>query len=161
MASALRCGHGGWLVLAGGRGSGAVRRHQARWWPRRPARSRRWGRRPGEAVPANRGWASRGVLDYNGAVTGRPSIPSGATLRRTTDELTAETVPAGLLRGHRVAEGVWGLLRVRAGSVRFVLEDGPSEGVLLAAGDEQVIEPGLPHHVEPAPDARFVVEFYR
>lgn len=90
-----------------------------------------------------------------------PAIPAGATLRRTTDEFTAETVPAGLLRQHRIAEGTWGLLRVRAGTVRFVVEDGETPSAMVEAGGDQVIEPGVPHHVEPDADARFVVEFYR
>jgi hemoglobin len=89
------------------------------------------------------------------------SIPPGSALQRVTDEFTAETVPAGLRRAHRIAVGVWGRLRVRAGSVRFVLEEEADRSVLVEAGQDCVIEPGVLHHVEPSPDARFVVEFYR
>lgn len=87
-------------------------------------------------------------------------LPAGATLVRTTPEFTAATVPAGLLRAHRVADDVWGLLKVRAGTVIYVLED-TGTAVTVDAGSQQVIEPGLLHHVDLSPDARFVVEFHR
>lgn len=90
------------------------------------------------------------------------TLPDGLTLARTTDEFDEETVPAGLRRAHRVATGVWGRLQVRAGSLRFVWEDGrPDEAVDLDAGDSLVIPPDTPHRVEPGPGARFAVEFHR
>ena len=83
---------------------------------------------------------------------------------RTTREFGAHDTPAALRAAHRVAPGVWGLLRVRSGSVRFVLV-GPAGGREqrreLVAGDTQVIERDVAHHVEPGDDARFVVEFHR
>jgi tellurite resistance-related uncharacterized protein len=90
-------------------------------------------------------------------------LPSGLSLARTTDELTATTVPAGLLRAHRVASGVWGRLQVRGGRMRFVWEQADRHGpaLELEAGDSVVIPPDVPHHVEPGDDARFVVEFHR
>lgn len=88
-------------------------------------------------------------------------LPEDLVLQRTTPELDAESVPAGLLRAHRLAEGVWGRLEVTGGSVLFVWETDDERPVDLTAGDTVVIGPGLYHHVEPAPDARFVVEFYR
>jgi tellurite resistance-related uncharacterized protein len=88
------------------------------------------------------------------------TLPSGVVLARTTPEFTDETVPDGLRRGHRVTAGVWGRLRVFAGSVTFVAEDS-GESRVVAAGESQVIEPELRHHVDPEPGARFVVEFHR
>jgi tellurite resistance-related uncharacterized protein len=88
------------------------------------------------------------------------TLPEGLVLQRTTPEFTAETVPDGLRRAHQVAAGVWGRLRVLAGSVTFVAE-GSGETRLLRTGETQVIEPETAHHVEPGDDARFVVEFHR
>ncbi len=88
-------------------------------------------------------------------------IPDGFTLTRTTDVFDNDTVPAGLLRAHRVADGVWGRLVVHAGVVRFVFEDTPNEAIAVAAGDAVVIPPARPHHVELDGVARFAVEFYR
>lgn len=79
---------------------------------------------------------------------------------RESPRWAAAEVPAGLLRAHQVAEGVWGLLRVYAGSVRFV-DEATGAGQDLGAGDEQVIPPVTPHHVEPGADAQMSVSFYR
>ncbi len=89
------------------------------------------------------------------------SLPTGLVLARTTEVFDAGTVPAGLRRAHRVADGVWGRLVVHAGTVNFVFEDAADEPVLVAAGASIVIPPGRAHHVEPDDSARFVVEFYR
>lgn len=88
-------------------------------------------------------------------------LPAGLELARTTDEFTQDTVPAGLLRAHRVADGVWGRLMVREGSVGFVFEDVADLPLDLDAGDMVVIPPGRAHHVVPHGHVRFVVEFHR
>ncbi len=88
------------------------------------------------------------------------ALPSGVELVRTTPTFTSESVPPGLLREHRVAVGVWGLLRVLDGSVVFVHE-ASGERRTVDRGQSQVIEPDTPHHVEPAPGSSFAVEFHR
>lgn len=88
------------------------------------------------------------------------ALPPGSSFVRATPEFDADSVPGGLLRAHRIAEGVWGVLVVSAGTVNYVLEASDS-AVSLSAGDRQVIAPGVLHHVEPSPDARFFVEFHR
>ena len=92
-------------------------------------------------------------------------LPAGLEQTRVTDEFDADTVPAGLLRAHRVADGMWGVVRVRSGSVRFVWEDGPPTAgpleVELSEGDSLVIPPAVPHRVEVGAGGRFVVEFHR
>lgn len=89
------------------------------------------------------------------------SIPAGFVLARTTDVFDRDTVPAGLLRAHRVAADVWGRLVVHAGTVRFVFEDTPDEPVDVDVGSSVVIPPARLHHVELGEGARFAVEFHR
>lgn len=88
------------------------------------------------------------------------TLPEGLELVRTTPVFTTETVPAGLLKAHKVAPGVWGLLRVLDGTVTFVAE-GSGDRRTLEAGENQVIEPDTSHHVELGYVARFEVEFHR
>jgi tellurite resistance-related uncharacterized protein len=88
------------------------------------------------------------------------SVPDGVQRVRSTPVFTVATLPDGLLRAHRLGAGVWGRLRVTAGSVVFVSE-GDDESRRLGPGDAQVIEPEVAHHVEPGPDAEFSIEFYR
>ena len=87
-------------------------------------------------------------------------MPPGLTLTRTTPEFTESTVPAGLLRVHHVAAGVWGRVCVRTGELRFVFEDSPATSHQLRAGDSLDIPPATAHRVEPTGAVRFVVEFY-
>lgn len=94
-------------------------------------------------------------------MTDHGELPGGLDLVRVTDDFTAETVPAGLLRAHRVATGVWGRLVLGAGALTFVWEDDERGRLELVAGDRVVIPPDVHHHVEPGPDARFRVEFHR
>ncbi|MEZ5343353.1 MAG: DUF1971 domain-containing protein [Acidimicrobiales bacterium] len=88
-------------------------------------------------------------------------IPDGFTIVRTTDVFDHESVPAGLLKAHRVANDVWGRLVVHSGSVGFIFEDDPDAAVTVRAGESVVIPPGRRHHVEPADPSTFAVEFYR
>ncbi|MEZ5246019.1 MAG: DUF1971 domain-containing protein [Acidimicrobiales bacterium] len=88
-------------------------------------------------------------------------IPDGFVLARTTDVFDNDTVPAGLLKAHRVADSVWGRLVVHAGSVRFVFEDEPDAAAVLKAGETLVIPPARLHHVELDGPATFAVEFHR
>lgn len=91
----------------------------------------------------------------------RAELPDGLEVARTTDTWDAHTVPAGLLRDHRVAASTWGLLQVERGTVGFHAETAPPIDIVLAAGDDQPIPPDVLHHVIPSPDARFRVQFLR
>lgn len=87
------------------------------------------------------------------------SLPDGLELVRTTEEFDEGSVPAGLLRDHRVAAGVWGRLVVRSGALRFAFGD--AEEFDVGAGDTVVIPPDRVHHVSVDGAVRFVVEFHR
>lgn len=87
-------------------------------------------------------------------------LPHHLVFVRSTPDFTPDDVPAGLLREHRVALGVWGVLRVLDGTVRYVRED-TGDARVVGAGEHQVIPPGVPHHVEPGPGSRLRVEFHR
>ena len=87
-------------------------------------------------------------------------LPADAVFVRSTPEFDAASTPDGLRRAHRIADGVWGVLRVLAGSITFVLDES-GETTDIGAGGHHVIPPGVPHHVVPSEDARFLVEFHR
>lgn len=88
------------------------------------------------------------------------ALPEGVELVRTTPDFDHGSVPDGLRRAHHIAPGVWGRLRVVAGSLDFVWEDDGRRSS-LRAGDTIVIPPERRHHVEPGEDATFHVEFHR
>lgn len=88
-------------------------------------------------------------------------LPDGLEYVRTTDVFDNDTMPAGLRRAHRVAEGVWGRLVVHSGQLTFVFDDQPHQPIRLVAGGKIAIPPGRLHHVEPDGPATFAVEFHR
>jgi tellurite resistance-related uncharacterized protein len=90
-------------------------------------------------------------------------LPDGLELVRTTPRFDNDSVPAGLLGSHQVAEGVWGRLVVHSGSLVFHAEADASTGGSwrVASGDTVVIPPGRPHHLVLDEPAEFVVEFHR
>jgi tellurite resistance-related uncharacterized protein len=83
------------------------------------------------------------------------------TLQRTTPTFDERSVPAGLLRAHQIADGVWGRLVVEEGSLDFAFEDAPAAVRTVSAGDHQVIPPATPHHVVINGPVSFGVEFHR
>jgi tellurite resistance-related uncharacterized protein len=89
----------------------------------------------------------------------RAELPSGLSVVRTAGPWGASTMPAALQRDHRVAEHLWGRLRVLAGSIGFELATVPPVSVVLTVGDEQPIPPGVPHRVVPHGDGRVAVDF--
>ena len=91
----------------------------------------------------------------------RAELPAGLAHVRTTEVFDNGTAPAGLRRAHRVADGVWGLLVVHSGALRFVFEDDPDRPVVVIAGDSVVIPPGRLHHVELDGAVTFAIEFHR
>jgi tellurite resistance-related uncharacterized protein len=69
---------------------------------------------------------------------------------------------AALLRTHNTKAGVWGLLRVLRGRVRYYLDGPMPRSALITPSGTAVIAPEMPHHVELMDeDSTFLVEFYR
>jgi tellurite resistance-related uncharacterized protein len=91
----------------------------------------------------------------------QPRLPDGLEHVRTTDVFDNTTVPAGLLRAHRVADGVWGNLVIHTGTVTFVFDDQPDDPITAHAGDSVAIPPARQHHLELDEPATFAVEFHR
>ena len=88
-------------------------------------------------------------------------LPEGAVFVRATPDFDEHTVPAGLRSAHRVADGVWGRLMVKAGTLGLVFEDTAHERHVVTAGGTVVLPPGARHHVELVGPVRFAVEFHR
>ncbi len=89
------------------------------------------------------------------------SLPDDVRPYRRTPEFTETTVPAGLLGRHTTAEGVWGLIQVVSGRLRYRILAPEVEEHVLEPGKPGVVEPQVPHQVEPLGPVRFFVEFHR
>ena len=89
------------------------------------------------------------------------ALPAGAELYRQTAELDEQSMPAGLRSRHTLKAGVWGRLVVNEGQLLYVVEQEPSVSFVLSAEQPGIIEPEVPHHVEPRGPVRFRIEFFR
>jgi tellurite resistance-related uncharacterized protein len=86
-------------------------------------------------------------------------LPADVAAYKRTPEFLASTVPGGLLKDHNTKEGVWGLIKVKQGTVEYIIEE--KEAYTLTPDFNGVIEPQVKHYVSPSADAVFYVEFYR
>ena len=68
-------------------------------------------------------------------------------------------LPAGLRREHRTEPGVWGIIRVLEGRLRYQVLD-PASETILEPGHPGLVQPDEPHRVEPLGPMRMQVEFY-
>lgn len=84
--------------------------------------------------------------------------PPSEPYKRTPifDEIT---LPAGLRREHRTKPGVWGLIRVLEGQLRYQVFE-PASEVVLTPGHPGVLLPDQPHLVEPLGPMRMQIEFH-
>lgn len=90
-----------------------------------------------------------------------PRPPLAARPHRSTPVFTAESVPAGLLRDHRVKDGMYGILEVRSGGLDLVFP-GPPRRVERCTPDHSGALPGgVLHHVVMDGPVEFLVHFYR
>lgn len=87
-------------------------------------------------------------------------LPKGLVPHKRTADFTETTLPPGLTQDHKTKAGVWGLIQVTAGVLRYSI---PSEGEdhVLEPGVPGVVEPEVAHHVTPEGSVTFHVEFYR
>jgi tellurite resistance-related uncharacterized protein len=110
-------------------------------------------------VTTEAGRAGRLGADLDCPLCDRAELPGSLHVSRTAGPFDATTLPAGLRRAHRVAEGVWGRLRVIEGSAGISLETDPPIHAELAAGDSQPIPPGVAHAVSVTGPVSLVVDF--
>ena len=88
-------------------------------------------------------------------------LPDDVVAYRRTPKFTETSVPAGLLRRHSTKAGVWGLIRVESGTLRYRILEPEIEEHELTPDAPGVVEPEVPHEVEPLGAVQFHVEFHR
>jgi tellurite resistance-related uncharacterized protein len=88
-------------------------------------------------------------------------MPEGFVSYKRTGEFDELRVPAGLLANHSTKRGVWGVLRVLAGGLSYIVEPPLAREVFVDAEHPAVIVPEVIHRVRPEGAVRFFVEFFR
>ena len=87
-------------------------------------------------------------------------MPANLAPGGSTAVFTQSTVPEALQREHRLAEGVWGVLHVLTGNIRFVDLESSQEETIAAPGNI-TIRPDIPHRVAVEGPVEFRIEFFR
>jgi tellurite resistance-related uncharacterized protein len=132
----LSCGHGQHV------------RHKPPFW------SRPW-------VQTDEGRAEKLGAELPCVLCERFEMPKGFAPYKRTDEFTAATTPRGLRNQHSTKPGVWALIHVVAGRLRYVVEPPLAREQIVTPGQPAVVVAEVLHRVEPDADARFYVEFHR
>jgi tellurite resistance-related uncharacterized protein len=86
-------------------------------------------------------------------------LPPDVAPYKRTPVFDQDTVPAGLLRSHSTKAGVWGVIHVLEGRLRYRIYDPASEQVLTPAAPG-IVRPTQLHEVAPLGPVRFFVEFH-
>lgn len=90
------------------------------------------------------------------------SLPRDAVVYKRTREFSEATVPGTFLtRSHTTKAGVWGQIRVVDGALRYRILEPEVEEHVLTPEQPGVVEPEVPHQVEPVGPVRFFIEFLR
>ena len=88
------------------------------------------------------------------------AMPPGMIPSGSTPVFTEQTLPDGLRKEHKLADGTWGVLRVLEGTIRFTdLET--DEERSIASPDDVTIRPGALHQVATVGPVQLRIDFYR
>lgn len=88
------------------------------------------------------------------------SLPDHVRAYSRSPTFDETTVPAGLRKDHQTKPGVWGVINVVSGSLRYVIAATGDE-FSLTPDSPGVVEPEALHNVAPLGPVSFYVEFYR
>jgi len=91
----------------------------------------------------------------------RYEVPESWEPYRRTPEFTEESVPAALRAAHTTKAGVWALIQVVRGRLRYGIHEPVERVAELVPGSPGVVSPEVRHHVEPLGEVVFFVEFWR
>lgn len=86
-------------------------------------------------------------------------LPANVRPYKQSAVFDATTMPAGLRRRHCTKPGVWGVIRVIDGRLRYRVLDSGAESI-LDPGHPGVAPPEQMHQVEPLGRVRFYIEFH-
>ena len=91
----------------------------------------------------------------------RFELPGGFAPYKRTPELDERTIPDGLRKDHATKPGVWGVIHVRSGRLRYIVEPPLAGEHVLDDAHRGIVVPEVKHRIDPEGSVRFFVEFHR
>lgn len=93
--------------------------------------------------------------------TAMKALPHDVNLYWTSPEFTGDSLPANLRESHQTGDDTWAKIVVLEGRLRYCILEPEAEEHELSPTRYGIVEPTVPHRVEPIEQVRFRVEFYR
>jgi tellurite methyltransferase len=87
-------------------------------------------------------------------------IPEDYVPYRRTPTYTSESMPIGLKHHHSTKRGVWGIINVLEGQLRYRIHEPYHSEVILDKHKQGIVLPEVEHEVEPLENSEFYVEFW-
>jgi tellurite methyltransferase len=115
-----------------------------------------WAERPWVALDEER--AARLGLAIDCPLCDRIEMPPAAAEYRRTATFSEQTLPDALRRDHRTKPGTWARIVVESGELDYHVRGRVQR---LDPGRAGLVEPEIPHRVEPVGAVRVHVEFFR
>ena len=91
----------------------------------------------------------------------RLELPDGFAPYKRTPEFDETSIPDGLRKQHTTRAGVWAVIHVLSGQLRYVVEPPLASERVLDPEHTGIVVPELAHRVEPVGHVRFFVEFHK
>ena len=88
-------------------------------------------------------------------------LPASVKPYKKTAVFTENTIPAGLLKDHTTAEGVWGLIHILSGELGYQISGEKEGGYILNQKLPGIVEPKVKHHIKAIAAVKFYIEFNR
>lgn len=114
-----------------------------------------------EWVVTPEGRASKLGAELECVLCDRFELPKDYEAYKRTPTFDQTTIPDGLRKDHSTKPGVWGVINVVSGRLRYIVEPPLATEKLLAPDAPGVVVPDVLHRVEPDGDVTFFVEFFR
>lgn len=86
-------------------------------------------------------------------------LPADVRPYRRTPLFDEQTLPAALRRDHATKAGVWALIHVQEGVLRYCVDDWNLD-VQIVPGTPGIVAPQVRHFVEPLGAVKLFVEFH-
>lgn len=89
-------------------------------------------------------------------------FPENTHCYRELGPWSEEQIPEGLQKLHRLKSGSWAKLAVHEGQIMFLWDEvQDAQPIIVSAGEELIIPPEAPHHLEVMWDTKLTLSFYK
>lgn len=87
-------------------------------------------------------------------------LPKDVAPYKRTQTFNQSNLPDGFLNNHKTKSGVWGVIHVVTGNLRYTIVE-PHYEQMLTPDILGIVQPEQLHNVKPIGDVEFYVEFHK